>query len=285
MIVTKLMGGLGNQIFQYAVGRAVAERHGTRLRLDVSHYAQYAHRRYSLAPFRIEAELASAGEQELVLRSKPFAALPLTQPIPRSFFRSIVQPGLGFDFFPQIFEAGNHLVLNGYWQHLSYVEPVAETLRKEFRLQVPLTPEGEETRRRMEAGASVALHVRRTDYTNLTIPTQFCGLDYYRRALAWIGQRVPDPVYFVFSDDLDWARTHLPLPASAVFVGHNDSSRDYEDMVLMSYCRHHIIANSTFSLWGAWFNQKPGKLVVAPARWIIGDLQPPHLVPVDWTRL
>ncbi len=129
----------------------------------------------------------------------------------------------------------------------------------------------------------VSLHVRRGDYTlaaegNIALP-----LDYYTRSISICRERLADPTFFVFSDDIAFARKNLPHDIRAVFIDHNDDASSHEDLRLMSSCRHHIIANSTFSWWGAWLNPRLDKLVVAPKHWYLTqDSYYPELLPPGW---
>ena len=135
----------------------------------------------------------------------------------------------------------------------------------------------------------MSLHVRRGDYAsdpNASAVHGLCSLDYYAAAVAHIGRFVPRPRYFVFSDDPTWASEHLKLPGDTVIVEHNDGATSYEDLRLMSRCRHHVIANSSFSWWGAWLNPRADKIVVAPSRWLAETTRAcPDICPTSWVRL
>lgn len=135
----------------------------------------------------------------------------------------------------------------------------------------------------------MSLHVRRGDYvsdarTHATLGV--CSLDYYRAAVRYIADHVEAPEFFVFSDDIAWAQANLELGHPCHYVDHNRGAESYNDMRLMSLCRHHIIANSSFSWWGAWLNPRADKVVVAPARWFAGGNRVvDDLFPPGWVRL
>ncbi|MBS1565210.1 MAG: alpha-1,2-fucosyltransferase, partial [Bacteroidetes bacterium] len=142
---------------------------------------------------------------------------------------------------------------------------------------------------RVEKTNAVSLHIRRGDYVTVAHTNQLhgtCSIDYYQRAAELIADVSPDPVFYIFSDDIAWVRENLQLPFPIVFVEGNDEAHAYEDMRLMSRCRHHILANSSFSWWGAWLNGRPDKIVVAPQKWMNNDsIVPKDLIPVSWKRL
>jgi hypothetical protein len=294
MILAKLRGGLSNQMFQYAAARRLAHRHGTELLLDTSWYANppagATPRTYDLACFRIRASLATA--DDLIgtdgVRRTPPRDLPVAlwrKVRPR--FRFVAERGLAFE--EQVLSLPDNVCLFGYWLSEKYFADIAPLIREEFTLHAP--PEGRNAQliETMHATASVSLHVRRGDYVhdpNVNRIHGTCSVDYYLRAVDHISQRVKDARFFVFSDDLEWVEAHLPLPPSAELVGHNQGPRAYEDIRLMSQCRHHIIANSGFSWWGAWLNPRPDKIVCAPVRWFADA---PHdtkdVLPPNWVSL
>ena len=281
MIIVTIIGGLGNQLFQYAAGRAVALKHGTRLRLDLSGFPHYP-RPYLLDRFRIEAREASPAELQLAAGAGTSGA---STPM-----RRIVEHGP--TFHPEILESGPHLYLQGYWQSPRYFEAIAAQIRADFQPRHPLSPAAQAAASSMQAPGSVALHIRRGDYVTHPGANQVhgvTGLDYYQRAMAAIEGRIASPRYFVFSDDLAWAREHLRSRHPLRFVDPHDSAldptRDHEDLILMSQCHHQIVANSTFSWWAAWLNPRPDKQVIAPTRWFATRPEPEALIPPEWTRL
>jgi hypothetical protein len=179
------------------------------------------------------------------------------------------------------------LYLAGFWQTYRIAEALGDGLRAEltFRQQ----PEGrnlEMQGRIREARNAVSLHIRRGDYTlaaegNIALPTE-----YYERAIARVKERMDEPTFFVFSDDMEFARANLPAGLKTVFVDHNDHWTAHEDLRLMSSCRHHILANSTFSWWGAWLNPSEDKVVLAPRQWHLrADSYYPELMPPEWELL
>uniref|UniRef100_A0A7C1TAP0 Alpha-1,2-fucosyltransferase n=1 Tax=Agrobacterium albertimagni TaxID=147266 RepID=A0A7C1TAP0_9HYPH len=292
MIIVKLLGGLGNQMFQFATGRAVAHRLNAELLLDVSAFTHYDLRRYELDSWAIRARPATPEE---LTRAGVSAA-------PPTFVRRLMQAaGFGlpmnrfqeasFAYDPRILAVKDPAYLDGYFQSARYFADVAGLLREEFVLRAPVDDRNAEVRRKIdESGASaVSLHIRRGDYVTNAHTAQYhgvCSLDYYRRAVAHIAERCPAPRFFVFSDDLDWVKDNLHIEQEMVLVDANGPDSGAWDMALMMACRHHIIANSSFSWWGAWLNPHPEKIIVAPQQWFSGATHDTRdLVPGDWVRL
>jgi hypothetical protein len=293
LIVVRLMGGLGNQMFQYAMGRALALRSGASLKLDLSHYTVDRRRHYALGCFSIEAppaldrDLARFGLSGKILpgrldrirRMVRARLAPADQPIIR-------ERGCRFD--PVILQLQGAAYLEGYWQSEKYFLDQTDIVRREFTGD-GLDPDNARVANQIDAVNAVSVHVRRGDYVGDATANRYhgtCSLDYYRAAIDYVVARTPSPHLFIFSDEPAWVRTHFPreLPSSIVDI--NPPERGYRDMQLMARCRHHIIANSSFSWWGAWLAAAPGKIVVAPRRWFnVDSIDTRDLVPDDWVRL
>jgi hypothetical protein len=271
MIVVRLLGGLGNQLFQYAAGRRLARARKCELKLDVTAFDEYRLRTYRLGNFSI-AEKFATPEEIGSLRARG---------IRRAMLR--VSPRLGprahalersFRFDPSVLERSAPAYLDGYWQSPKYFQDVDPIIRADLKARLPA--EGENARLLQEIGSvsSVAVHVRRGDYAADPRTRMVHGVlppGYYEDAIAYLKGKVKEPRYFVFSDDTTWARKNLRLDGPATFVAHNGPDADHEDLRLMAACRHHVIANSTFSWWGAWLGKRPGQIVVGPRRWFNAD--------------
>lgn len=292
MIVTRLIGGLGNQMFQYAVGRALAHRAGSRLALDVSGFANYDLRRYELAEFNIAAEVAS--EKQLIALgavSKPPTFINrllrrLGYAAPEHVLREA-----SFTYDNRIERASAPVYLDGYWQSEKYFVHIADELRKEFSLRDACdTANAEMAAQILAAGSgAVSLHIRRGDYVSNAHTAQYhgvCSLDYYREAVSHIARYVEQPHFFVFSDDHAWVKENLQIDSPMTLVQVNSADRGIYDMMLMKSCRHHVIANSSFSWWGAWLNSHADKIVIAPREWFKQSGNDTRdLIPASWTRL
>lgn len=288
MIVVRLIGGLGNQLFQYALGRQLAEIHRTELKLDILGFETYKLHAYSLQPFDIQKHFASAAEVAALteLRHNPVARLFGRKPRPAKT-HIIEKKGLSFD--PSILRLPDGVYLDGYWQSERYFAAIAPRIRREFVVLPPQTGLNLETARQIAGTEAVSLHIRRGDYVTNPKTNQIhgtCDLDYYARAVSHLADRVANPHFFVFSDDPAWVGQNLRLSWPVTYVSHNDAASNYEDLRLMSQCRHHILANSTFSWWGAWLNPRADKIVVAPREWYKSTkYDTSALVPEAWQRL
>ncbi|WP_272003676.1 alpha-1,2-fucosyltransferase [Roseovarius sp. ZX-A-9] len=282
LITTRLFGGAGNQLFQYAAGRALADHLGCDLALD-SRYVSgsrdrgdcFAH--FGHARFTRDVRLPPA-KADGALRYALWRALGRA---PR-FHR---ERGLGFD--PAFFDLMPGTYLHGYWQSARYFAPIAAQLRDDLRFTTSFDAENADMATQIAAAPlPVALHVRRGDYV-AGDSYAACPPDYYRRAVRHIAETADAPLTcFVFSNDPSWARDNLALGQETVIVDINDETTGHFDMALMARCTHNIIANSTFSWWAAWLNPHPTKTVIAPKDWFAKDkLSNPDLCPQDWLRL
>ncbi len=288
MIVVRLCGGLGNQLFQYAAGRALAHARNTELVLDLAWYedrpAVDTPRAYELTHYAIQARPADASEA-LWCRLHHGRLLHRLRFLPRRW-RHFRERGFAFD--PRVLALPDDSYLYGYWQSPLYFEAIADLLRAELVPSVPLGGRDEEMAAMIAQGDAIAIHVRRGDYVahQAAATTHgLCSLDYYKAAAAQLLAHVRQPHFFVFSDDVAWTRTHLQLPGQVTYVDHNGPDAAFQDLRLMALCQHQIVANSSFSWWGAWLNPHPGKVVVAPARWFADGRDTRTLTPPDWVRL
>lgn len=292
MVIVSLIGGLGNQMFQYAAGRALSLKHDVPLRLDLSKFAKYRlHQGYELQRiFGVPAQIASKGDKFSVLGWQS------PEPVRRIVARSgvsglrtaghVLEPH--FRYWAGIRRVPNNCYLEGYWQSEKYFRNSISQIRQDFVFTPQLLEPNLEVVQNMTSVNAVSLHIRRGDYAAdpATAATYgLCSLEYYGRALEYISQRVPMPTFFVFSDDIEWAQKNLRIDFPCFYVTNNAGSESYNDMRLMSFCRHHIIANSSFSWWGAWLNSDLEKIVVAPQRWFSGCADVADLLPDSWVRL
>jgi hypothetical protein len=286
MIIVRLKGGLGNQLFQYACGRALAERNHDTLTLDTSALDTAdtignIYRPFSLEQFTITAEKAS--EADLArLAPKPWLLKRLLKKVHTKITgdKTIV-------FDPTVLAKRGDIYLDGYWQSPRYFSDIRDTLLQEFTLKQPLSSTGLAYQNQITTSAAVALHVRRGDYaTNPRVHQEFglCSTNYYTSAIEHIRAQVPQATFFVFSDDIPWVKEHLPLGDSTVYIEGTDLT-DASELALMSQCQHNIIANSSFSWWAAWLNQNPAKRVIAPTPWFTTAPYDTHLIPDSWIQL
>lgn len=278
MIVVNLKGGLGNQLFQYAAGFSLAVRHTTNLLLDTIQLdastasENYTKRHFELDIFSFEPEFASP-EMLLHFQKKETTTW---QRIGRRLFPNALKwrtyrlEDLRYDKEFERFR--DYIYLNGYFQSERYFAPVADQLRKHLQFRKAPSPENAKLLHQINSCMAVSLHVRRGDYLtplNQKIFGNICTPDYYQKAISMIIKDVEQPSFFVFSDDIEWAKANIYISDFPVhYVNINTGHTPYEDLRLMSNCRHHIIANSSFSWWGAWLNPRADKIVLAPPAWI-----------------
>ncbi len=304
MIITRLNGGLGNQMFQYAAGLALAEHRRTVCKLDVSWFRfdpQYeAHNRYALSCFNVTEQFATQEEIDRVrgvqlTRTERWAARAARALRLHQYANRQAEPGNlhyaeDFSFYPGFFEQPDPTYLHGTWQSERFFAPVANLLRLHFSFRYPMQPAVAEMMARIRGGGpSVAVHFRRGDYQrNATFSQEIGVLDlgYYERALAQLAARHPGLTCYAFSDDLDAVEREFRPALPCVFVRATEHWHSYDKIRLMSACDHAIISNSTFAWWAAWLNPNPAKSVIAPDPWFAGDPQKSRdLVPAGWQRL
>jgi hypothetical protein len=294
-VVVQMWGGLGNQLFQYAMGRRLALASGVPLVLDhLSGFPRdYYRRKFSLDKFNIQCgfvpERASYANWTGRMRRRIDRWRNAGRPLEQKYY---VQENSAQNLERELLElrVQRRVFFEGYWQHEEYFRDCAQTIQEDFQLKVEHDAANVEMAAKINAVNAVCLHVRRlhgvpqsTSAQPLMISTKLhVGPDYYQRALDWMAHRVPNPHFFVFADYPEWARENVHTRAPIEFVTHNGPDRDYEDFWLMSQCRHFIIANSTFSWWAAWLGQGGGKQVVAPAAALGSLLQS---IPPAWQAL
>lgn len=297
MIIVKLMGGLGNQMFQYAAGRRLAGRYGTKLKFDGSflyrNYSGCTPRQLELQHLNLELHLATPLEVAEVVGKGPnlfvTGLVRIKQFCGIGGRRGTVYCESVYHYDSMYEVMSDHAYLEGYWQSPQYFVGIEQLLREEFQVTTPLDEKNIEMLEQIRSCNAVSVHVRRGDYITNPNAAQHhgvCGINYYREAVTHMDSLVQRPVYFVFSDDPDWTREHLGFIQGAEYVVCNGSDRGTEDFRLLSNCRHHIIANSSFSWWGAWLGADTDKKVIAPARWYLhNNIGTTNLFPASWIRL
>jgi hypothetical protein len=292
VIIVQVIGGLGNQMFQYAFGRRLADGLGVPLKLDITQFRTYLKRRYELSGLCIEEEFA--GDREIAkTRPSRFSrarsrALPVFPWLAQRPGRLVRERAFAFD--PSMLELRDGVYLEGYWQSERYFDAAANRLRVEFVPRQPLDGRAALLADEMRYGDSVSLHVRRGDYASeppVSLVHLVCDLDYYARCGQYLSERLDDPRYYVFSDEPGWVRENLRLPGATTIVADRCRTTAVHEMWLMSQCRHHVIANSSFSWWGAWLDPRPSKVVLMPRRWF-RNLEPEctaDIRPSGWVAL
>lgn len=289
MIITKLSGGLGNQMFQYACGLSLSNKSGTLMKIDTSAYIQDnlvpgdTIRKFELDKFNISCDYANIDETQSI--KYPLGSL---SKIFNFIYKKLLRVN-HLDFHPGLFKMKTNQYLDGYFQSEKNFINVADTIRKEFTLKRELIDAAvTEFERKVFMTNSVSIHIRRGDYaqdrkTNLY--HGLCPISYYEQAIAFMTSKVATPYFFIFSDDIDWVKKNIKITHPHMFVSGNNFIPQQE-MHIMSKCKHNIIANSTFSWWGAWLNQNPDKIVVAPKKWVNIKPNPhPNIIPETWITM
>ena len=289
MVISYIIGGLGNQMFQYAAGRALSLERNESLHLDISGFNGYTlHQGFELSRvFVCPAVIASKTEIRDILgwQHLPGIKRILARPSIEVFRRNgfVVEPH--FHYWQEISQIPHNCYLAGYWQSEKYFQAYASKIRADFTFKLPMTDINTKLAEQITQVNAVSLHVRRADYVSSAKNNSMygvCSLDYYQAAIAYISERVINPQFFIFSDDMAWVKDHLNVGMTCQYIEHNQGSESYIDMRLMSLCRHHIIANSSFSWWGAWLSANPEKIVVRPKKWFVNDNNIVDLIPFDW---
>lgn len=303
MIIVRLLGGLGNQMFQYAAGLALAEARRTVLKLNVSWFREYAeyesHNRYALSCLNITEQFATEAELEhcrapQLTRTERWGvslarSLCLYGHVRRHTREDLWHYPPTFAHYPEFTDLPDGTSLDGMFQTEKFFTPVADLLRLHFSFRYPPQPAVAELATRIRSGPSAAIHFRRGDYTRNASFAKEMGvvsLDYYHRAVRLLRERSPDATLYIFSDDIEAVAREFQPPGPHVFVRCVKPWHAYDKIRLMSLCDHIAIANSTFSWWAAWLNPSPDKLVIVPDPWFIHS---PHdqrdVVPASWIRL
>lgn len=290
MITVILSGGLGNQMFEYAAGRALSLRHKTSLKTDLyilEKKTRATARNYELTVFNIETATSKSMLNKIAVKGFGFLK---SNSIGRTLLHKI---GIFRDEKAQNYDLRfadllNETTLFGYFQNENYFKSISNQLRIDFTFKTPLSAKNDEIRNVIEQNTSVSIHIRRGDYENTNTNLSLLEISYYQRAIEYITTRLENPYFFIFSDGIDWVKENLDLSAfNHLFVDWNKNEDSYIDMQLMSLCKHNIIANSSFSWWGAWLNTNPGKLVIAPDKWYKEDngVYPNGFLPEQWIVL
>ncbi len=278
MIIIKLLGGLGNQMFQYAAGRRLSYIHNTPLQLDTSELNRLKTRRYELNCFNIEGEVIKRQNNGLVGRI-----------IKGLIKKENIYVEKDFRFDRNVLTLPDNVTLVGYWQSEKYFSEIEGIIRHEFTFNHGPSSKIFAIVKKIKSSESVGIHFRRTDYVNNKKFFHYhgvCSLDYYRQALSLIKSRLKSPEFYIFSDDLNWVNRNFKIEYPKFFVDLNLNGKDYEDLRIMSHCKHNIIANSTFGWWGAWLNKNKNKIIISPRKWFANmSINTEDLIPSSWIRI
>ncbi|MFZ2072726.1 MAG: alpha-1,2-fucosyltransferase [Minisyncoccia bacterium] len=288
MIISRISGGLGNQMFQYAIGRALAIKNDTELALDISSYHTDYHksapRSFILDNFNIRAQILNLNAS-LMAKVERYLIKIVDRYKPINKRKYIIEET--FEFSPAVLDAGPNIFISGVWQSEKYFQTIESDIRKEFTLKEPLSHESLKFDSIINANKeSVSIHIRRGDYVSNTSTLKkhgVCPPEYYAEAIELIFKKLKTPKFFIFSDDIEYAQSIINTPETTYIS--SPKIPDYEELVLMSQCKHNILANSTFSWWGAWLNANHNKIVIAPKKWFTTVASTKDLIPENWIRI
>lgn len=286
-IIVGLSGGLGNQMFQYAAGRALAIDLRADLLLDISWFLGRENRTYALDDF-LTAGQVSFTQPRLFQNFQSLHSKIMRRWGSARMGGKIFRENQ-FQFNPDISNIRQSVFLEGYWQSERYFKNHGQQIRDDFLPNSELPDRCQPLLSEIKASDAICVHIRRGDY--VTDPSAaavhgLCSLDYYQEGAARLMRNLSDPHCFVFSDDPNWVRNSLELPCPFSVVDVNDGSQANWDLHLMSACRHFVIANSSLSWWGAWLGTADDKQVVAPKRWFLNDAKSTvDLISQNWQQI
>ena len=291
MIIVKLIGGVGNQMFQYAFGLQVAAAYQEEICFDTDFYPKgkpLALYMLSVPQYPVWTEVGIKKVERVYIRlmekifhvlQKVIRILGRTDRTGNLLYGRFAKHGMLFNFDPYYYEIDccekKNKYIYGYFQGTQYFSGCEEQLKQVFRVSVPLGRQAQDISSQIEKTNAVALHIRLGDYTNAAnTDLNVCSDVYYRNAIAYICEAVPDPVFFVFTNDTRTVAEKFTFPEKTVLV---EGTKDYEDFALMQKCKHFVASNSTFSWWASFLSEHPGKIVTVPDRWRHSEKEEPAI--------
>ncbi len=288
MIITRLTGRLANQMFQYAIGRALSIKNNAEFKLDIYSFKEPPYWPYIINRFNIVINPATKQEiksfQKYHWKKGKFWFWYNRLIANRRKYADERQ----FNFEPWILTLKDPVYLEGYWQSEKYFRDIEDIIRKDFTLRNPLSEQSKDFERQIGEVEAVSLHVRRDEMVSNKRINDWhgvCSVEYYNQAIQEIAKGVKDPHFFLFSDDPTWTKENIKVPFQSIYMPYNTEHPE-EDLYLMSKCKHHIIANSTFSWWGAWLNTNKNKVVIAPKKWFnTPKMNTQDIIPETWIKI
>lgn len=299
MIIVRIVGGLGNQLFQYSFAKALSLKYNKKLFIDDSLFKHYQSieeqstianseiRDFQLKYFYISSKLLNKYFQHSIIKYKNdnFNNDLINKFIGKVFKFKVVTPD---NYSLSMINQAKNVILEGYWQNQDIIEEYKLELLKEIKLNRPLPSKYSEIISEINSTNSIAVHVRRGDYIDNSIMKEKfveCNAEYYQKSLNYVDNNVDEPCYFVFSDDIEWSKKNLSLFGDIKFM--DIDGLPYEHLSIMSQCKHQIIANSTFSWWAAWLNPNSSKLVLYPKNWYYDKALNENVIriPSNWIEI
>ena len=289
MIIVQLKGGFGNQLFQYAAALSLGKYHNVPVKVDISllnipDALIGTTRAFDLLSIQHSIEVASKAETNAVKGNKLMQYLQKFLP----HYKRNIYKEVAFNYDQHFLETGNKIYLKGYRQSEKYFESITNEIKKIFSIKEELIKDASNVALPIQSENSISIHIRRGDYTNAAMLEYHGvqGIEYYNQAISFIKEKIANPKFYVFSDNINWVQENLNLNEEAHLITVDESPTSITDFYLMSCCKHNIIANSTFSWWAAYLNPNPDKLIIAPKRWFNkANYDTKDLIPSSWIQL
>ena len=288
MIIVKLQGGLGNQMFQYAIGKKLSLYYKVPLKLDTSFLLNtdetITARFFELDRFKLQPVFAKPEEISLFSNKQS-----LLHRVKKKVSGAKYISEKSFAFDPSFLEFGKNCYLSGFWQCEKYFSSISQVIKNEFALRQMPGEKNKSLLSLINKTNAVSVHIRRGDYVHNKTANSFhgvCGSEYYENAVKLVEKKVEDPHFFIFSDDINWVQHNFYINHPCTIVDVNDAGNGVLDMNLMKNCKHHIIANSSFSWWGAWLCDNSDKIVTGPAQWFKDtSINTTDILPAGWYKI
>lgn len=276
--IVKFNGGLGNQMFQFAFACMLEKKFNCDVLLDFSYFENVKSnnmvttREYELEVFNLECKEASSEDLKAIKYPDFKSKLKNTvaKKFPLLFGVNYVRERITTIFDWYLFTCPYYYCYEGYFQNEKYFKHIRQELIKKFTLKEPIDEKNQIVLNKIKETNSVSIHIRRGDYVTLDYVNKIhgtCSLDYYKKAIEYMAEKVKNPHFFIFSDDINWVIENLKIEYPYTIIDFNQD-KGWLDMNLMKQCKHNIIANSSFSWWSAWLNENPEKIVIAPKKWM-----------------
>lgn len=283
MQIIRILGGLGNQMFQYSFYKSLNNSEENLLDItDFNHYK--LHNGFELEKvFQLNnVKHAELRDIEVLSDCKLDVLSRIKRKIMGRKKTHIIESYLHFD---EKYGNMKNVYFDGYWQSEKYFKNIEKEMRKEFIFQEFDEKENLEILKKIEKTNSISIHIRRGDYLNHPLYSSTCSIEYYETAIKYMKNKIEKPVFFIFSNDIAWCKENLSFD-EAYFIDWNIGKRSYRDMQLMSLCKHNIIANSSFSWWGAWLNNNLDKIIIAPSKWLNDErVDIDDIIPEGWIKI
>ena len=292
MIIVKISGGLGNQLFQFSFGRYLSIKLSTEAKFDIqtiSNSNRHTPRSFGLGDLNLKIDIAETNNFKNI---NLFIGHELLSKIERKLVQ--IMPFLNRNYVVQNLYKSQYNKLNyrdncyydGYWQSEKYFEPIKDILRKELEFTPILNSHNTAHLNEIKSSRSVSIHIRRGDYishkSNMDL-YKSCSLEYYRAAIDYLENKIAQPLFYIFSDDPEWTKNNFK--GEKFRIMDNNSQSPAIDLFLMKKCQHNIIANSSFSWWAAWLNSNSNKIVIAPTKWYNNNWSDKDIIPESWTKI